>query len=173
MKINSTFEELEQKILWARDNQKDLYKLVKEIEKLINQNNIRTVFTNLSNETFLSSFVSNTNIERITLNSLDIKHFKEWGRYDKCKFVNRLPFKISIKPYDLVQFNCSHFIEDWKLFASNMTFNSTKFVLLNGIDNIEKDIQKEIIRSFFEQDYFIHKRLKGYYGCLVMVNQQI
>tara|TARA_B100001778_G_C18360186_1_gene526031 strand:- start:20 stop:541 length:522 start_codon:yes stop_codon:yes gene_type:complete len=173
MKNNSTLDELENKIHWARDKQKDLYKLVKVSEKLINQNKIRTIFTNLSNETYLASFISNSNVNKVTFNSLDNKHFKEWEGFSKCTFINKLHFKISIKPYDLVQFDCNHFIEDWGLFASNMTFDSTKIVILNGIDNVEKDIQKDIIRSFFEQDFFIHKRIKGYYGCLIMVSEKI
>ena len=136
MKENQTIDELEKKIHWARDNQKDLYKLVKVSEKLINQNSIRTIFTNLSNETYLASFISNPNVKKVTFNSLDKKHFKEWDGFDKCTFVNRLHFKITIKPYDLVQFDCTHFIEDWSQFASIMTFNSTKIVILNGIDNL-------------------------------------
>jgi len=162
--------ELKEKIVWARNNQKDLYELVDVSTKIIQQNDISKVFTNFANETYLASFIQEPKIKSVVFNSLDRKHYKEWEGFKKCKFLNKLHFKVVVGEYDLMQFDCSHFIEDWKHFAGYMISNSTKFIYLNNTESVSKEERNEIVKSFYLQDFFIHQSFDGYYGKIILAN---
>ena len=165
--------ELEEKLIWARHNQPDLYELIVEIKRLIRSNSINSIYTNLSNETFLAFFVQEPSINKILFNTLQLKHFKEWEGFKKIKILNKLPENIKISHYDLLQIDCNHFVDDWKLFFCNNIYPDCNFVILNNTNQVDKKKRNEIIKSVYFQNFYIHKKFDRYNGCIILTNEKI
>ena len=148
-----------------RTNQGDLYGQLLFIERLIKQYNLKTVFINYENEGFLCSYIKN-NFSKISFNSINGKHFGEFGNFDNIKFINKPFEKVNIREYDLMHINCNHNFEDWTSYIKRIIKDDPQFIVLSNT-KLNPTQTEQIIKCIYKKKYEIIKIFKDYYGCVV------
>lgn len=148
-----------------RTNQGDLYGQILFLERIIKQYGVKTIFTNYENEGFLCNYIK-SNASKISLNSLNEKHFGEYDEFDNVKFINKTLEKINIQKYDLIHLNCNHNFNDWCAYIKRILRDNPKFIVLSNTKLQDKQT-KCIINCIYKKKYEIIKIFKDYYGCVV------
>lgn len=152
-------------ILNIRTNQADLYGQLIYFDRIISQYNVKTIFTNFENEGFLCNYIKN-NVSKISFNSLDEKHFSEYGNFENVKFINKPLENINIQDYDLIHLNCNHNFDDWSIYIKRILRNNPKFIVLSNTKINQKQTEY-IINCIYNKKYEMIKIFKDYNGCIV------
>ncbi len=147
-------------------NQVDLYNQILFLKRLIEQHRVNSVFINYSNEGFLCNYVK-SKISKITFNSINDKHYKEYGSFSKVKYVNKKLEKIMIQNYDMYHWDSSQNFDDWCEFVRRMLRIPPKFIILS---NTKINVKQTacIIDCIFKKKYEIIKMFDDYFGCVVL-----
>ncbi len=149
-----------------KNNKADLWGQCVQIQRLINANKIKRVFINYSNEGFVANYIKYVK-EKVCLNSIDDKHFKEFGGFDNCKYTNNNLENIKIREYDLLHLDTTQQFKSWELFIARMLRYNPKFIILS---NTKLDTKKtnNIIKNILKKHYHIDTTFEDYKGTIIL-----
>ena len=159
-------EAIEQILQFTKKNKSDLWGQCLEIQRLINSHRINKVFTNNSDEGFVANYIKFIK-EKICLNSIDEKHFKEFEGYENCTFTNVTLEDIKIRDYDLLHLDLAHDFNSWEFFISRMLRNNPKFLILSNT-KIKPQKSKEVLQNIFKKHYHIDTTFDDYKGTIIL-----
>ncbi len=159
-------EAIEQILEFTRKNKADLWGQCLEIQRLINSHRITKVFLNYSDEGFVANYIKYVK-EKVCLNSIDDKHFKEFGGFDNCKYTNNNLENIKIREYDLLHLDTTQQFKSWELFIARMLRYNPKFIILS---NTKLDTKKtnNIIKNILKKHYHIDTTFEDYKGTIIL-----
>jgi hypothetical protein len=158
--------EIDKILDYTKKNKGDLFIQLIEIQRLINSHRIKSVFLNISDEGFIANYIKYVK-GKVCLNSIDDKHFKEFGDYDNCTYINNELEKINIQEYDLIHLDTNQSFDNWDLFISRIIrLNPKHIILSNTLKNPNQS--NKIIQSIFKKHYHIDTMLEGYNGTIIL-----
>lgn len=158
--------EIENILQYTRKNKGDQWNQIVELQRLINSHKIQKVFINDSNEGFLANYIKYVQ-EKVCLNSIDDKHFKDFGNFENCKYLSIPLEKVNIQNYELIHIDTNHDFNDWDIFMGRMIRLNPKFIVLTNT-KIDTHKSKKILKSVFKKHYHIHKEFSDYNGTLIL-----
>jgi len=154
--------EIQNKINHIEANQKDQAKQMLEIKRLVNSLNIKTAFINLSNEGFLCYYII-FNLDKVCLNSTEIKHFEEYNKIPNVKIINHPYLKVMIRKYDLIHISLNPIFEDLTSYIGRIESCANKCIVTSHTTNNEND-SKVIEEYLTSRGWEISYLDKQYYG---------
>ena len=159
-------EQIENILQYTRKNKGDQWNQLIEIQRLINSHRIKSVFVNQSDEGFIANYIKYTK-EKVCLNSIDDKHFKEFGDYENCTYLN-LPLEtVNIQKYELMHINTNHDFVDWEMFMARMLRLNPKYLVLTNT-KIEPHKKNKILQNVFKKHYHIDTQFEDYNGTIIL-----
>jgi hypothetical protein len=159
-------EAIEQILQFTKKNKADLWGQCLEIQRLINSHRIIKVFINISDEGFVANYIKYTK-EKVCLNSIDDKHFKEFEGYDNCTYTNTDLEDVKIREYDLLHLDTTQEFDSWELFISRMLRNNPKFLILSNT-KIKPQQTNEVLQNIFKKHYHIDTTFDDYKGTIIL-----
>jgi hypothetical protein len=145
----------------------DLWGQCVELQRLINGHRITKVFTNVSDEGFVANYIKYVK-GKVCLNSIDDKHFKDFGGYDNCTYTNSILEKVNIrKGYDLIHLDTAQEFNFWDLFISRIIRNNPKFIVLSNTKKLPQQTN-EVMKNIFKKHYHIDTTFDDYKGTIIL-----
>ena len=124
------------------------------------------MFINISDEGFVANYIKYTK-EKVCLNSIDDKHFKEFEGYDNCTYTNTDLEDVKIREYDLLHLDTTQEFDSWELFIARMLRNNPKFLILSNT-KIKPQQTNEVLQNIFKKHYHIHTTFDDYKGTIIL-----
>ena len=159
-------EQIENILQTTKKTKGDQWNQLLELQRLINSHRIQTVFINQSDEGFLANYIKYTK-EKVCLNSIDDKHFEEFGNYQNCKYVNVPLEKVNIQDYEMIHIDTKHGFSDWENYIARIIRLNPKFIVLT---NTKADTHKSniILQSVFKKHYHIDTQFEDFNGTVIL-----
>ena len=159
-------EAIEQILQFTRKNKADLWSQCLEIQRLINSHRISKVFINISDEGFVANYIKHIK-EKVCLNSIDDKHFKDFEGYDNCTYTNVNLEDVKIREYNLLHLDMTQEFDSWELFIARMLRNNPKFLILSNT-KIKPQQTNEVLQNIFKKHYHIDTTFDDYKGTIIL-----
>lgn len=157
---------LEKILEYTKKNKADLWGQCLELQRLINAHRIKTVFINLSDDGFLANYIKFVS-DKVCLNSIDDKHYKDFGGYDNCTYTNVDLEGIKIKEYELLHLDSTQDFSSWEMYISRMIRNNPKFIVLSNTKTIPHQTSV-ILQNIFKKHYHIDTTFDDYKGTIIL-----
>ena len=157
---------IEQILQFTRKNKSDLWGQCIELQRLITSHRIKNVFTNVSDEGFIANYIKFVK-DKVCLNSINDKHFKEFEGYDNCTYINKSLEGVKIRQYDLLHLDATQDFNSWELFISRMLRNNPKFIVLSNTKTKPQQTS-EVLQNIFKKHYHIDTTFDDYYGTIIL-----
>lgn len=159
-------EQIENILQTIKKTKGDQWNQLLELQRLINAHRIQTVFINQSDEGFVANYIKYTK-EKVCLNSIDDKHFEEFGNYEKCKYVNVPLEKVNIQDYEMIHIDTTHNFNDWEIYIARIIRLNPKFIVLTNT-SIDTQKTKTILQSIFKKHYHIDTQFANFKGTVIL-----
>ena len=159
-------EQIDNILQHTRKNKGDLWNQLIEIQRLLNSHRIKRVFINQSDEGFLANYIKYTE-EMVSLNSVDDKHFQEFGNYDNCKYINVPLEKVNVQNYEIMHIDTTHDFNDWEIYVARITRLNPKFIVLTNT-KINSYTSRIILENIFKKHYHIDTTFDDYKGTIIL-----
>ena len=158
-------EKIEEILNYTKKNKCDLHSHLLHISNLLRTHNIKSVFTNNSEQGHIANFVKFLD-GNISLNSQS-DDCEMFGDYENCNYINKQLETIKIQDYEMMQLDCSQEFNDWDLYTARIIRLNPKFVILC---NTKKNIQnsKIILKALTRKPYNIDTTFDDYYGMIIL-----
>jgi len=157
---------LEKILEYTKKNKADLWGQCLELQRIINSHRIKKVFINLSDEGYIANYIKYIT-DKVCLNSIDDKHYKDFGGYDNCTYTNVDLENIKINQYDLLHLDSSKDFVAWDMFISRMIRNCPKFIVLSNT-KINPHQTNEVLQNIFKKHYHIDTTFDDYKGTIIL-----
>jgi len=159
-------EGIEQILQFTKKNKADLWGQCLDLQRLINSHRIKRVFLNVSDEGYLANYIKFVE-EKVCLNSIDDKHFKEFEGYDNCTYTNVDLEDVKIREYELIHLDSSKDFDNLDLFIARMLRKNPKFIVLSNT-KIEPNRTSLVMQNIFKKHYHIDTTYEDYKGTIIL-----